>query len=114
MDAKNKSDSADGLDRRDLIALLGHERELMQHILGGLSEGVVFVDSRAAITFANPAARLMLAWREDCLGGTLKSCMRCHDGNTLPFLESNGSLSRSLKEGDVLSGIEKITSKTRA
>lgn len=114
MDADNKSDNVDSLERDELLALLGHERTRMLRILGGLSEGVVFVDCHAVITFANPAARLMLAWREDCLGSKLKTCLLAYDESTLPFLQSNGSLSPSIKEGDVLSGVEKIVSKASA
>ena len=114
MDVGDKNKNDDSLDTSDLFMRLGHERDRLRRILDGLSEGIVIIDCDGVVTFANPAACVMLLWREDYLGARLKSSMLCCDGGTLPFLQANGSLARSIMSGDVLSGIERIMSKASA
>lgn len=98
----------------DLLVSLGHERDHSRRIFDCLNDGVIVVDCDGVITFANPAACIMLAWRDDYLGNKLKSAIFCSDGNILPFLQINGSLAQSLMDGDVLSGIEEVKSTASA
>ncbi|MBU0682383.1 MAG: diguanylate cyclase [Proteobacteria bacterium] len=114
MVAKKQSVSVDDLDKSELVVRLAHERDRLRRILDGLNEGVIIVDCDGIVTFANPAACLMLAWRKDYLDTKLKAIMSCCDGNTLPFLQRNGALAHAIREGSVLSGIERIMSKTSA
>jgi diguanylate cyclase (GGDEF)-like protein len=75
---------------------------------------VIVVDCDGVITFANPAACCMLAWGGDCLGCELQSVIVCADGNTLPILQSDGSLVQSISEGGVLCGVEEVMGKASA
>ncbi len=114
MDAKHNNDSDEDLGRDDLLVLIGHERDRLRRILDGLNDGIIVVDSDAVVTFANPAACLMLAWTDSYLGHKLQSVMHSCDGQQLPFLESDGALAPTLNDGTVLSGLERIMSKDNA
>ncbi len=104
---ENKSDP-------DQVERLEHERDRLLRILDALNDGVIVVDRGAVITFANQAACIMLSWNHDYLGCRLEAVMHCCDGGgTLPFLQSNGSLARSICEGRILSGMEKICGKVK-
>ncbi|MDR9501802.1 MAG: diguanylate cyclase [Desulfurivibrionaceae bacterium] len=97
----------------DLVERLGHERDRLLRILDALNDGVIVVDRDTVITCANQAACIMLSWNHDYLGRRLEKALHCCDGSTLPFLESNGSLARSICQGRMLSGMEKICGKVK-
>ncbi|MEN8257695.1 MAG: sensor domain-containing diguanylate cyclase [Thermodesulfobacteriota bacterium] len=114
MNGGNNNKVDDGLDSHNLLKHLDHLHEGLQRILDRLSEGVIVVGCQGLVSYANPAACIMMAWRKECLDRNLKSTMQCCDGSTLPFLEDNGSLARTICEGGVLSGTERVMSAATA
>lgn len=108
MDANKNSHKGDDAARSNLGGRHGHGRDWSWHIIDGLNEAVIVVDCDGVVTFANPAAILMLSWDDDYLDRRLKSTMSCGDGTTLPFLDNKGSLEPSLCAGDTLSGLEEV------
>ena len=114
MESGNKNDIANELDRHNLFKNLDDLHAGLHRILDGLSEGVIVVGCDGFVHYANPAAFVMMAWREDCLDRKLKSSMQCCDGGTLPFLEDDGSLSHTILEGAVLRGTERVMSAATA
>ena len=114
MYSKDSNDLDDELGRDDLLMLLSHERDRLRRILDGINDGIIVVDCDGIITFVNPAAILMLAWPENYLGSKLESVLHNCDGSKLPFLKKDGSLARAIREGSVLSGLERILSKDDA
>jgi diguanylate cyclase (GGDEF)-like protein len=90
---------------------LAYDRECFRRILEGLTEGVIIIYRDGIVTYANPAACHILSWHGEYEGRLLKSLLCCCDGNLLPFFEVDGSLVPALLDGNVLSGLDKFTSK---
>lgn len=107
-----KKENSDKVNHSDPHSRLAHEQDRLHRILAVLRDGVVIVDCNGIVSYVNPAARLMLAWRDEPQGTKLKSAMLSSDKNRLPFLEQNGALAAAIRRGQVIGGTEELSGKT--
>ncbi|PLX49715.1 MAG: hypothetical protein C0613_06605 [Desulfobulbaceae bacterium] len=95
----------------DMHNRLAHVQDRLRRILAVLRDGVIIIDCDGVVTYANPAARLILAWRDEPQGTKLKTAMHSNDKARLPFLEQNGALAAAIRRGEVVAGTEEISGK---